>query len=174
MKNAPIDGLAEGPALAAKVEAALASGLATDDPVISEAWVRYVQALRRPVSAVSFGDPSLKFHVSSPDAILSRAAAAATPSLAAYVERVSRVNPFYSALREAAQKQGKADDPHVLATLDRLRLVPGRGHAILVDVANAELMMLDDGNVVDRMKVIVGKPDFQTPLLAGTINYVTF
>src|SRR5437764_5870664 len=84
LKNSPIDGLSEGPALAAKVEAALASGLPADDPVVSEAWVRYVQALRRPVSAVSFGDPSLKFHVSSADAILSRAAAAATPSLAAY------------------------------------------------------------------------------------------
>jgi murein L,D-transpeptidase YcbB/YkuD len=62
----------------------------------------------------------------------------------------------------------------VLATLDRLRLIPAKGRAILVDAANAELMMLEDGQVVDRMKVIVGKPDFATPLLAGTIWYVTF
>jgi len=41
-------------------------------------------------------------------------------------------------------------------------------------VANAQLMMLEDGNAVDRMKVIVGKPDFPTPLLAGKIWYVTF
>src|SRR5206468_12706837 len=50
---------------------------------------------------------------------------------------------------------------------------PADGRAILVDVANAELMMLEDGQVVDRMKVVVGKPDFPTPLLAGTIHYVT-
>ncbi|HET8749131.1 MAG TPA: hypothetical protein VFM42_00160, partial [Sphingomicrobium sp.] len=40
LKNAAIDGLAEGPALAASVEAALASGTASDDAVISTAWVR--------------------------------------------------------------------------------------------------------------------------------------
>ena len=51
---------------------------------------------------------------------------------------------------------------------------PATGHAILVDVANAELMLLENGQVVDRMKAVVGKPDFPTPLLAGTIHYVTF
>ena len=30
-------------------------------------------------------------------------------------------------------------------------------------------MMLENGKVVDTMKVIVGKPDFPTPLLAGKI-----
>jgi murein L,D-transpeptidase YcbB/YkuD len=35
-------------------------------------------------------------------------------------------------------------------------------------------MMLEDGQVVDTMKVIVGKPDFATPLIASTIWYVTF
>ena len=38
---------------------------------------------------------------------------------------------------------------------------------MLVDVANAQLMMLEDGHAVDTMKVIVGKPEFPTPLLAG-------
>jgi murein L,D-transpeptidase YcbB/YkuD len=52
--------------------------------------------------------------------------------------------------------------------------VPAKGRALLVDAANAELMMLEDGKVVGSMKVIVGKPDFATPLLAGTIHYVTF
>ena len=45
---------------------------------------------------------------------------------------------------------------------------------ILVDSANAQLMMVENGRVVDSMKVIVGKPANKTPLLAGTIHYVTF
>jgi murein L,D-transpeptidase YcbB/YkuD len=172
LKRAPIDGVADGPELAGTVEAAIARGQPLDDQTISTAWVRYVQALNRPVEGVSFGDPSLKLAAPSAAAILSNAAAA--PSLAAHLDAVSNVNPLYAALRDAAIAGGQQDDPHVLASLDRLRLLPPKGRAILVDVANAQLMMLEDGKVTDTMKVIVGKPDFPTPLLAGKIWYVTF
>ena len=58
LKRAPIDGLADGPALAAWVETAIAGGAVADDQAVSAAWVRYVQALERPVDGVSFGDPA--------------------------------------------------------------------------------------------------------------------
>lgn len=172
LKRAPIDGLEQGPALGASVEAALASGTPADDQVISAAWVRYVQALKRPVDDVSYGDPALRLNQPSASAILSDAIAA--PSLAAHLDSIANVNPLYASLRDDAIASGQQDDPHVRATLDRLRLVPAKGRAILVDVANAQLMMLEDGQVVDTMKVIVGKPDFPTPLIAGKIWYVTF
>jgi murein L,D-transpeptidase YcbB/YkuD len=171
LKDAQIDGLADAPALAAAVDAALASGTPTDDQRISSAWVAYVQALKRPVGGVSYGDPALELAPPSASSILDRAAAA--PSLAGHIDSIAGVNPFYAALRASALKQGEAADPHVQATLDRLRLLPAKGRAILVDVANAQLMMLEDGEVIDTMKVVVGKPDFPTPLLAGTIHYVT-
>jgi murein L,D-transpeptidase YcbB/YkuD len=169
LRNAAIDGLSDGPELAARVDAAIA---ANDDKAISTAWVRYVDALKAPVQSVSYGDPELQLKAPPPGAILAQAVRA--PSLADYVTQTAAVNPFYAAIRDAALKSGSTDDPHVRATLDRLRLVPAKGRAILVDVANAELMMLEDGQVVDRMKVVVGKPTFETPLLAGTIHYVTF
>jgi murein L,D-transpeptidase YcbB/YkuD len=172
LKRAPIDGLAEGPVLASSVETALASGTPADDQIVSNAWVRYVQAVKRPVTGVSFGDPTLQLEAPSASAILAEATVA--PSLAAYIDSVANVNPFYAALRADAIATGQQDDPHVIATLDRLRLIPPKGRAILVDAANAQLMMLKDGQVVDTMKVIVGKPDFPTPLLAGKIWYVTF
>jgi murein L,D-transpeptidase YcbB/YkuD len=172
LKRAPIDGLADGPQLAESVQAAIARGQPLDDQTISTAWVRYVQAMKRPVDGVSFGDKTLELRPPSAAVILSRATY--TPSLAAYVDAVANVNPLYSALRADAIAAGQQDDPHVLASLDRLRLVPASGRALLVDVANAQLMMLKDGNVTDTMKVIVGKPDFPTPLLAGKIWYVTF
>ncbi|HYX47618.1 MAG TPA: hypothetical protein VE820_12455, partial [Sphingomicrobium sp.] len=156
LKRAPIDGLADGPTLASSVEAALGAGTPADDQVISTAWVRYVQALRKPVGGVSFGDPSLQLRPpSATDVLLTTLNA---PSLAAHVDAVASVNPFYSALRDDAIAAGQQDDPHVRATLDRLRLVPAKGRAILVDAANAQLMELEDGKVVDTMKVIVGKP----------------
>ena len=172
LKNAPIDGLAEGPALAASVESALAAAGPDGDQIVSTAWVRYVQALKRPVDGISFGDPALQLRPPPASEILAKTLAA--PSLEAHVDAIANVNPFYASLRDRAIASGQQDDPHVRATLDRLRLVPGKGRAILVDVANAQLMELEDGNVVDTMKVIVGKPDFPTPLLAGKVWYVTF
>jgi len=169
LRNADLDGLADGPQLADGVEAAIA---ANDDKTISAAWVRFVQALKAPVKGVSFGDPALQLETPGPAAILSEAAKA--PSLVDHVKQTAAVNPFYAALRDAAVKQGATADPHVRATLDRLRLIPAKGRLILVDAANAQLMLLEDGRVVDSMKVIVGKPKFPTPLLAGKIWYVTF
>jgi murein L,D-transpeptidase YcbB/YkuD len=84
------------------------------------------------------------------------------------------VNGFYAELRNAAVKLGATGDPHVRGTLDRLRLVPGTGRVILVDVANQQLLMLEDGRTVGSMKVIVGKLSNPTPLIASEIHYVTF
>jgi murein L,D-transpeptidase YcbB/YkuD len=84
------------------------------------------------------------------------------------------VNPLYSALREQAIASAQVADPRVRASLDRLRLVPGSGRAIMVDVASARLWMLENGQPVDNMKVVVGKTTSPTPLLAGTVHYVTF
>ena len=172
LKRSAIDGFDKGPTLVAGVEAAIARGTPADDAVISEAWVRYVQALKRPVEGISYGDPGLELKPPSASAILS--AALSAPTLTGHIDSVANVNPLYSSLRDAAIAQNEQDDPHIRASLDRLRLVPAKGRAILVDVANAQLLMLDNGQVTDTMKVIVGKPDFPTPLLAGKIWYVTF
>ena len=169
LRNAALDGLSDGPELATGVETAIA---ANDDKTISAAWVRYVGTIKGPVQGVSYGDPDLALKAPSPGAILAQAVNA--PSLAEHVTQTAAVNPFYAAIRASAVKEGTAEDPHVRATLGRLRLIPAKGRAVLVDLANAELMMLEDGEVVDRMKTVVGKRGFETPLLAGTIHYVTF
>jgi len=50
---------------------------------------------------------------------------------------------------------------------------PKRGRYLLVDAASAKLFMVEDGQVVDSMRVIVGKPDSQTPTIASKIYYAT-
>jgi murein L,D-transpeptidase YcbB/YkuD len=51
--------------------------------------------------------------------------------------------------------------------------IPGMGRAVLVDAASARLFMIENGNVVDSMRVIVGKPTAATPVLRSTIFYAT-
>ena len=50
---------------------------------------------------------------------------------------------------------------------------PTRGRYVLVDAASARLFMVEDGAVRDSMRVIVGKPEAQTPTLASKIYYAT-
>ena len=120
---------------------------------------------------MSYGDPALAPSAGSAANILSRAAAA--PSLSTHVDEIAAVNPLYSSLREAAANLAGEPDPRVRATLDRLRIMPAKGRAILVNSASAQLWMLEDGRPVDQMKVVVGRKISPTPLVAGTIHYVT-
>lgn len=51
--------------------------------------------------------------------------------------------------------------------------IPGHGRFVLVDAASARLFMIENGQVVDSMRVIVGKPSAATPMLRSTIHYAT-
>jgi murein L,D-transpeptidase YcbB/YkuD len=51
--------------------------------------------------------------------------------------------------------------------------IPARGRFVLVDAASARLFMIENGQLVDSMKVIVGKPATATPQLRSTIYYAT-
>jgi len=113
--------------------------------------------------------------VQSGNDILLRAASA--QSLAPHVQQVSGVNPLYAQIRDAAWQQlqanGTSPDPRVLANLDRVRAMPFQDRYIIVDAASARLWMVQNGRIADSMKVIVGKPTSQTPMLASTIYYAT-
>jgi murein L,D-transpeptidase YcbB/YkuD len=88
------------------------------------------------------------------------------------------VNPLYSQLRDAAWQEMQSDgsvDPRVLTSLDRARERPFQDKYVMVDAAAARLYMIEDGRIVDSMKVVVGKagPHTQTPMVASTIYYAT-
>ena len=184
LQRAQLDGMPSGPGYAAQAQALLAraqmgdpGALAAADRLLTAGWVQYVEALQTPPAGISYADRWVTPRRDSAATILARAAAA--PSLAAYVHKVSEVNPLYAQLRDAAwtamQSNGGALDPRVLTSLDRVRDIPPDGRYVMVDTAGARLYMIDDGRIVDSMKVIVGKadPSTQTPLLASTIYYAT-
>ena len=182
--RAPLDGMPSGPAIAAQVQVLLgraaagdAPALASADRLLSTAWVEYVQALETPPAGMVYADRWVTPHKDSAASILARAAAAR--SLEAHVRAVSQVNPIYAQLRDAAwasmQANGGQLDPRVLMSLEHARDIPPQGRFVMVDTAGARLYMIDDGRIVDSMKVIVGKndPSTQTPMLASTIYYAT-
>lgn len=63
-------------------------------------------------------------------------------------------------------------DRKLAINLDRARLLPGPGvRHITVNTAAQQLIYYQDGTEAGRMKVVVGKPDEQTPMLAGMVRY---
>jgi len=183
LRRAPFDGFADGPQLAAAVEAAQAqvradpAAAAKADQVLSSAWVRYVKALRQPTPGMIYAAENLKPKKARTDEILLTTAAAS--SLADYLKDVSNLNPLYSQLRDAAWADAKASgnltpDPRLLANLERIKAVPARGRFVLVDSGSQLLTMYDNGHPVDSMKIIVGTNELPTPLIASMMYYVTY
>jgi len=184
LQRSPLDGLSNGPAMAAQAQALLAraqsgdsAAAASADRLLSAAWVSYVQALQTPPAGMTYADKWVAPRQESAGQILARAAAA--PSLSALVRQVSSVNPLYAGLRDAAWNSMRANggfaDPRALTNLERLRDLPTQNRYLMVDTAGARLYMIEDGRIADSMKVIVGRPDanYQTPMLASTIYYAT-
>ena len=181
--RAPFDGFAEGPQLAAEVQAAVAAARANPasaanaERILSMAWVRYVQALKRPTEGMIYAYPVLKPQGTRTEEILLTASAA--PSLTQYLVTTSELNPVYRQLRDAAWAKAQASgtfvpDPRLLANLDRARSIPARGRFVLVDSGSQLLTMFENGQAVDSMKVIVGTNELPTPLIASMMFYVTY
>ena len=178
LRGAQLDGLASGPMLAKSAEGAIArarggdpAAIAESERLLSSAWVLYVQTLKRPSSSMAYAEQWLTPRAPQPQLVLQ--AAAQAPSLSQHLQSVARVNPVYAELRAAAEKSGAGLDPRVLANLERARALPANGRYVMVDAASARLFMVEDGQVRDSMKVIVGKPETRTPLVASTIYYAT-
>ena len=184
LQRAPFDGFAEGPQLAAQVQAAAAqaaSGQPDDisnaERLLSSAWVQYVQAVKKPTSGMIYAYPVLRPQGGQADEILLTAASA--PSLPAYLASTSDVNAIYKQLRDTAWAEAQASgnmtpDPRLLANLDRVRSLPAKGRFLLVDSGVSMLTLYQDGQVVDSMKVITGTDELPTPLIASYMYYITY
>ena len=48
-----------------------------------------------------------------------------------------------------------------------------RGRAVIVNATAAQLSMIEDGRVVDTMRVVVGKPVHPTPMMAALIRFTS-
>jgi L,D-transpeptidase YcbB len=164
---------------------ALASALrkASDDPTagnlgraeitLSRTFAAYVKAMRQarrtPMTYVS-----RELAPAAPTTRAALDAAATAPSLEKYVTGVGWMHPLYGQLRQIVASGAADDERHglLVANLERLRAIPANPAAryVLIDAAGARLWMYENGRVADSMKVVVGKADNQTPLIAGYLR----
>ena len=148
--------------------------LARAELAASRVYANWVRALRAaPRAPMQYESAVLAPVVPTPVAALS--AAAAAPSLESYIAAMGWMHPWYAPLREAVLSRDYTDlqRRQIALNLARVRALPAmtEGRYVLVDTAGARLWMVDDGRMVDSMKVVVGKPDNQTPMMAGFIRH---
>jgi murein L,D-transpeptidase YcbB/YkuD len=105
--------------------------------------------------------------------------------MADYVGRIGWMSPVYGQLRTAAMARLDAaagDDPAAADELRIVRLNLDRAAAlpvdtgqryVVVDAAAARLTMYEKGKVAGTMRVVVGKPSEQTPMMAALIRYAS-
>ncbi len=184
LRRSPFDGLHNGAALASSVEVAQAqartgdpAALAAADRALSLAWVQYVQLLRKPTPGMIYEVPYLAPRGTQADVILLSASSA--PSLAAHVDDVASPNQLYTQLRDTAYEEARLSgvatpDPRLLANLERLRSIPKRGRFMVVDSGNQTLTLFENGQHYDQMKVVAGKAEYPTPLMASIMYYIVY
>ncbi len=176
LRTADHEGVAQAPALVARIDAALAVPGADPlaaDRLLSAGWIALVDALNGPVAGVRYGDSALRPGVATADRILFLAAQA--PDLSAHVGASLRKSRIYDELRaaliaDAAARGGQAD-PRLGANLQRAKVLPPGGRYLFVNPATAQLMMVDNGEIVDRMRVVVGTRATPTAPMVSTVSF---
>ncbi|MFC3067923.1 L,D-transpeptidase scaffold domain-containing protein [Phenylobacterium soli] len=157
------------------------SDLARAEIALSRAAAGYLSDLHAPAPGATmiYADPALA--PPTPDRLGVLKALATWPHPADGVARLSRMNPIYRQLRDAlaawkakeAGEEAAAAERLIRTNLERARLLPpdlGQRY-ILVDAAAQTLWLYQDGQAVDSMKVVVGKPSEPTPMMAGLVRY---
>jgi L,D-transpeptidase YcbB len=143
------------------------------DMMLSEAFVDYVRDVRQPADVGTiYVDRELRPSAPAAESILR--AAATAPSLERHVAEMRWMHPVYGALRNAlaAGVMSAEQRQQVRINMERARELPaGSGRHIVVNSAAQRLFMYEDGEVVDSMRVVVGKPVYPTPMMAAYVRF---
>lgn len=176
LRTAHHEGFDAGPLLASQVEAALAAPVANPlgvDRLLSRGWVGLVDTLHNPIPGAKYFHSATKPVAELPDRTLFLASSA--PDRAAHVLSKLRKSRFYEDLRTAMMADAAANggrvDSRLSANLKRARVLPATGRYLFVNPAAAELMLVDNGSVVDRMRVVVGTAETPTYPMASRIYF---
>lgn len=152
--------------------------MAKAEVLLSTSLARYVRDLRKPQRGrdeMTWLDPKLKPSKLGPEAVL-RSAALPQP-FADYVATMGWMSPHYVRLRGlVAQAQAEGADRDTLErlqrNLDRARVLPGPWtHHVVVDASSGRLWYYQAGRQLGTMKVVVGRAETPTPMLAGMLQY---
>jgi murein L,D-transpeptidase YcbB/YkuD len=152
-----------------------ADDVAKAEVALSTAFAAYVRAMRGAGrEQMIYESAALAPVVPTVRAALETAAGSAE-GLEGYVAEMRWMHPLYAPLRDGMEDPRFSDNQRrqMWTNLARVRAIPAMpmGRHVLVDAASATLWMYEDGRVVDSMRVVVGKPELQTPMMAGFIRY---
>ena len=143
---------------------------------LSQAFVTYVRDMKRdPGIGIIYVDPELKPTPPSAGTILGQAATA--PALSDYLQKMGWMNPIYANLRLALVSRLYLNERQrqlLSLNLERARALPsGNGRYVLVNSPAARLYMYENGQVVDSMRVVAGRPaaGAQTPMMNAFIRF---
>ena len=147
------------------------------EAMLSAAFVAYAADMKHdPGVGIIYVDNELKPAPPSPMELLT--AAARAPSLGDYVLQMGWMNPIYAKLRQAIASRiyrSRAEYQLLSLNLERARALPsGNGRFVIVNPPAARLYMYENGQVVDSMRVVAGRPDpiAQTPMMNAFIRYI--
>lgn len=146
------------------------------DLMLSQAFVAYARDQRHDPGGIVYVDQELR--PTPPSAFELLNAAAHAPSLSDYVQNMGWMNPIYAKLRAAIASRMYGNDSQrrlLELNLERARALPsGNGRYVIVNPPAARLYMYENGQVVDSMRVVAGRPDAiaQTPMMNAFIRYV--
>ncbi len=145
------------------------------EEALSQAFVSYVQDVKRDPGGVIYVDRELRPTPPSAQSVLSQAASAS--SLGQYVEQMAWMHPIYAQLRLALVSRLYRSEPErrlLAVNLERARALPSpKGRYAIVNAPAARLYMYENGQVVDSMRVVAGRPDpaAQTPMMNAFIRF---
>jgi murein L,D-transpeptidase YcbB/YkuD len=148
--------------------------IARAEVALSEAFADYVRRMRAvKQTGMIYENDVLRPSVPTVGGALEMAARA--DSLEHYIGDMRWMHPLYGPMREAMgnPRFSEGQRQQIWRNLERIRAIPAMpsGRHVLVDAASARLWMYEDGRPVDSMKVVVGKPELQTPIMSGFIRY---
>jgi murein L,D-transpeptidase YcbB/YkuD len=147
------------------------------EAMLSASFVAYARDLKHdPGAGIIYVDKELRPTPPSAAELLTSASRA--PSLGDYVQQMGWMNPIYAKLRQAIASRlyrSPAEFRLLSLNLERARALPaGRGRYVIVNPPAARLYMYENGQVVDSMRVVAGRPDpiAQTPMMNAFIRFV--
>ena len=147
------------------------------EALLSQAFVTYARDVRHdPGVGIIYVDQELKPTPPSVGELLG--AASRAPSLSNYLQQMGWMNPIYGKLRQAIASRiyrSPAEYRLLQLNLERARALPsGNGRYVIVNSPAARLYMYENGQVVDSMRVVAGRPDpiAQTPMMNAYMRFI--
>ena len=142
--------------------------------MLSQAFVSYAGDLARdPGVGIIYVDPELRPAPPSTYALLNQVATARP--LTEYVQKMGWMNPVYGQLRQALVSRRYSNEHQrrlITLNLQRARALPaGNGRYAVVNPVAQRLYMYENGQVVDSMRVVAGKPEAATPMMTAFIRF---